>query len=373
MKRKAPQDVNPQNPSKRQGLTGFKGAAVKKREFLNLETCTREEIIVEINKNDCRILQQEGVHGKVYRICEFISPCGNCYAIKIGDIEREEYEINQQAYQVLQGTRGEGCVAKPVRYISSTTAGYPNNAIMIMQFIQSPIQTENFFKSSTPEIFLLVQIQLFKVLNILSQKIPGFLHMDLKFDNLKIIEGLDTEEYLELDINAHTKVSLRIPPHTPRVVLLDFGISVKKIHGSYSSGIFDIPPFNRECYHEYFDVVRWLSNLRYPKMMDFRFFVGLNMFGKTQSLFPNWFFKPQSYIEHLFTQKKYFDVHVGMLTGLGCVIAPRLLNKTKLGYKAFLQNCIIYGNTKKLFHPLIKFADGQVKTLDTYLVDQTIE
>ena len=277
MKRKVSEE-GPQNSLKKQVLIGYKGAAVKKRPFLNLQTCTREEIIEEINKNDCRILQQQGVHGKVFRICEFISPCGNCYAIKIGDIEREEYDINEQAFDVLQGTKGEGCVAKPVRYITSTTAGYPNNAIMIMQFIQSPIQTKNFFMSTTPEVFLLVQIQLFKVLYILSQKIPGFLHMDLKFDNIKIIEGLDTEEYLDLEINADTKLSLRIPPHTPSVVLLDFGLSVKKIHGSYSSEIFDIPPFNRECYHEYFDVVRWLSNLRSPKMMDFRFFIGLNMF-----------------------------------------------------------------------------------------------
>ena len=233
----------------------------------------KQELLDEVALNSCATFLGKGSYGEVKLVCKVEETCTECVVVKFGDISDNESRIGNLAAAALSQCFYEAQVAKVYGFFASegelknlSEGGSKKDpAVMVMEHIESldpKRDTMTILQSLSPEVFMLVNIQLFAALSKISQEVPGFIHMDLKPANILLRQGSKSDRQLLFPISASESLIIIIPAGVPIPVILDFGVSVrfKDTSMKHESRVFGPQTeFDNQCYFQGFDTFRYLA------------------------------------------------------------------------------------------------------------------
>ena len=255
-------------------------------------------------------LSGSGSNGKIYKVCDGTE----CYAVKVGYITEEEFNIAKLVMNVSSRSNYENHFFKVYRYDELTKLKSE-----VMQYL-SPFQCNgkkiidlsNYFNYCSAKEMALATVQIFTILEFLRKNIKGFLHRDLKPENIATTPNTKKHEFL-VKQTSNEKVIINVPENFPNLVLIDFGLST--CDAFRNEGIFEGIPFNGHCKFESFDIARWIVTIKqYCTTKEHLKFLQ----GFSSSLFGN-------ELENIIKRgPDYFDVGFQMIVNKGCQIVKHV-------------------------------------------------
>lgn len=283
-----------------------------------------EEILKNIQGLDHTCLQRlsSGATGTAFKVCRENTNCVDCLIAKVGhkpgDLDELEAAFDKSANTAVKGTEYEPLVSKFAGFsvtpegIQILSSFYNANFGDMKDFMSSRWAT-----ISVPQ-FASLLIEIFATLDFLFQKI-GFVHMDLKLDNVLIIPGTNNRE-----LNLGDGLKATLPDNMNySAMVIDYGNgysskdSAREFKGAVldNSTAYDVTTeFQGACYYPGFDV--------------FRFFytVTQNEYRMSQPLLRFWQEARKKVFSGFYDQlAKRTLPRYGMLSGDGCYFLTTLM------------------------------------------------
>ena len=171
--------------------------------------------------NTCLRLLGAGRSSTAFKVCYDNTNCSRCLISKVGhkpgDLDELEVALQRSATIAAKGTDYENLVSKFAGYVKT-----PEGIQILNSFYRDNygdmdnFMSPNWAKISVPQ-FASFLVEIFSTLDFLFKKI-GFIHMDLKLDNVLIIDG---SVHRVLTFGDGKRATMPYMPYSAMVI--DFG------------------------------------------------------------------------------------------------------------------------------------------------------
>lgn len=178
----------------------------------------RSHILSAVKRSPCATFLGTGASARdgVYKVC-FDSSCKRCVALKLATLGFQEARIHIAIEKAVSNTIYSAHIAQ-LLYARAIAESKTEQYAIVTRYVEGKKTLYDIGPSLAVRDLEMLLIQIFQTLSFLHSRIRGFVHMDLKTDNVAIVKTTGTES-----LGPWKLTSLRYS-----AVILDFGHSVSR-------------------------------------------------------------------------------------------------------------------------------------------------
>jgi serine/threonine protein kinase len=271
----------------------------------------RNQILAAIKRSPCATFLGSGASARdgVYKVC-FDTACKRCVALKLSTLGFQEARIHIAIQEAVRSSVYSSHVAQ-LLYARAIAESKTEQYAIVTRFVEGRKTLYDVAPRLSVSDLEMLLVQIFQTLSFLHSRIRGFVHMDLKTDNIAIVTASGTE----------TLGPWRLPNLRVSAVILDFGHSVSRAYPD--EGLYGKSTEYYGCTKPVYDIFKLLFGIReLVRGASAAFIKDLFEFCfGTQRPFP--------------LQKPYFNPYYHLPQTAGCNILPNLSYESVLRHRAF--------------------------------------